>query len=65
MPLFRKKPVVIEAHLLGEDYDQDCEILKRTSARPVERLVCVKNCAACADLENACGDCAACLAERR
>jgi hypothetical protein len=27
MPLFRKKPVVIEARQTGQDYDQDCEIL--------------------------------------
>jgi hypothetical protein len=35
MPFFRKKPVVIEARLLGEDYDQDCEILRWCGGRAV------------------------------
>lgn len=33
MPSYRKKPVVIEARQLGNDYDTDCEIVKWCGGR--------------------------------
>jgi hypothetical protein len=37
MPLYRKRPVVIEARQTGQDYDEDCSIMKWCSGRfPLE-----------------------------
>jgi hypothetical protein len=35
MPMFRKKPVVIEARQLGIDYDEDCAIVAWCGGRAV------------------------------
>lgn len=35
MGIFRKKPVVIEARQLGQDYDEDCSIVKWCGGRAV------------------------------